>query len=276
LEKCVSYDGKPRDAKWSDSEAQAFWAHMAPESTLKTYAKPVRTEHYIIMNDAPGAKDFAKRIEANYAAMRKVLPFEEQKGRRLLPVLLFHTGEEFQKFYVHKYKLDPKTTVYETCQAGGTWFATSTEADDYEDQLQDLAKQLMLTRAHCWGAGLWFRSGLRWYVASKPVDRIEGRNAVKKGRYTPIEKLLDNAAWGERQRKEDRGVEKEADYWDQSALWMEFLHDSPALKDKFPKFVQTMGAIPDSDSAKIIQALESLYGMSLTSLEAKWVEHFKK
>jgi hypothetical protein len=277
LEKCVHYDGKPRDPKWSDAEAQSLWAHLAPESTQKTYGKPVRTEHYIILNDAPGAKDFAKKIEAHYATVKKVLPFEESKGRRLLPVLLFKTGEEFQHFYVQKFKLDPKTTVYETCDAAGPWFATSSEADDEEDQLQDLAKQLMVNRAHCWGATLWFRSGLRWYIASKPIERIETRNGIKKGHFTPLEKLLENTAWGERSRKQKlKGASDEPDYWDQSALWMEFLHDSPSLKDKFPKFVQAMGVIPDSDSQRVCQALESIYGTSPSALQAKWVEYFKK
>lgn len=277
LEKCAHYDGKTREPKWTDAEAQAFWQKMAPESTQKKAEKPVRTEHFIVLNDIPSANQFAKKLEAHYAAVKKVLPFEDLKGRRLLPVLLFRTEDEFHLFYTNREKLDPTAEVDESGEAAGTWYATSFDNDDEQEQLLDVAKQIIVNRVRCWSACMWFRSGLRWYIASKPVDRVEGMRFVKKGKHTPLEKLLQNGAWGAQDRKRaKKGVSDEGDYWDQSAMWMEFLHEAPGVKDHFAQFVATLAPIRDGEMARVAAALQSVYGMSTAALEAKFAEYFQK
>lgn len=277
LEKCVHYDGKPRDPKWSDAEAQTFWRHMAPEVTFKKYEKPVRTEHFIILSDFPSANQFAKKVEGHYAAAKKVLGFEEQKGRKLLPVLLFRTAEEFQLFYTQKEKLDPKEEVLETGECDDNWYATSFDNDDDWDTLTDVTKQLMINRSRCWGCSKWFCCGVRGYIGSKPPDRAEARGAVKRGKATALDKLIDDRAWTEkRRRKSNKGVAYEIDYWDQSTLWMEFLHESPFAKDKFPQLMQTLGPMSFGNSSKVASALEAVYGVGLTTLQARYTEYFSK
>jgi hypothetical protein len=277
LEKCVKYDGKPRDPKWTDAEAQAFWQRFAPESTHAKYGKPVRTEHYIVLNDFPSAREFGKKLEAHYAAAKKVLPFEEQKSRRLLPVLCFQTDDEFQLFITNRKKLDPKTQGTDSGAAAGIWYATSFDNDDEEDQLVDVSTQLMINRARCWTGTSWFCNGLRYYIGFKPASLVETKGLVKKNRATPLEKLLDDSKWGAKpDRKHKAAPTDDPDFWEQSALWMEFLHDAPAVKAKFPQLVQAMALIPDGDGEKTGATLESIYGMRLPVLQSKWVEFLSK
>lgn len=277
IEKCASYQGKMRDPKWTDEEALAYWKKVAPESTFKKFEKPTRTEHFIVLTNSNAPGPYVKKLEGKYATIRKALPFEDLKGRKLLPILLFRTDDDFQAYYRAVYKMAPKDDVDEGSLVLEHYLATSCDnGDDYED-LIDLTKLCLINRQRAWDGGRWFRSGLREYVASKPKERADSLRAVKSGKYTPLEKLLDNEAWGKQDRKiSKRGASDEADYWGQSAMWMEFLHDGPWPKDKFAHFVQTVGVIPDEDKDRVRSAIEAIYGMDLKALEKKWVEYFTK
>jgi hypothetical protein len=147
---------------------------------------------------------------------------------------------------------------------------------DYEDTV-DLMRLCLINRQHATGGGRWFTDGLREYAATKPKERADSLRAVKNGKFTPLEKLLDDGAWSKEDRKiSKRGASDEADYWGQSAMWMEFLREGPWPKDKFPRFVQTVGSLPKGDRARIQSAIESIYGMDLGALQKKWVEFFTK
>jgi len=277
VETCIAYDGKPRDPRWTDEEALAYWKRHAPESTVKKFEKPVRTDHYIVLTNSTSPGVFVKKLEARYASIRKILPFEDLKGRRLLPVLLFRTEDDFHEYYRGVYKMEESEAVDETGIVLGAYYATSCD-DDYDyDHMVELTKQLLITRQRAWGGCLWFRSGLREYAATKSSERKDGLRAVKKGKFTPLAKLLDDMAWGNERRKRDKtGTSEEADYWEQSAMWTEFLREGPWPKDKFPSFVRTVGSLRDGDHDGVVSAVESIYGADLLSLEKQWVAFFSK
>ena len=277
VEKCGTYDGKPREAKWTDDEATAYWKKIAPPGTEKKLEKPLRSEHFIVITNSTSPGPYAKKLETKYAAIKKILPFEEAKGRRLLPILLFRTDDDFQTFYRHVYKMEPKDDVGEGSLVLDRYLATSLDNDDDQEDMLDLMRLCLWNRQHAPAGGKWFQNGLRTYAATKPKERFESLHAVKSGKFTPLETLLDESAWHEQDKRwQKRGATKEADFWEQSALWMEFFHDGPFPKDAFPRFVETVGAIPDGEKARVKDAVESIYGADAATLQKKWVEYFSK
>lgn len=277
LEGCVRYEGVMRDPKWTDADALAFWKTWAPESTFKKFEKPVRTKHFIFLTNSTSPTLYIKLIENRYASISKVLPDVELEGRKLLPVLLFRTDDDFEAFYRRKYKMKPAEDVDVSGLATGYYYATSCDRGSEYYHAIDLAKMILLNRQRAWGGGHWFCSGIREYVSSTPKDRLDGLRAVKKGKHTPLERLLDDEAWGNQSSKlEQKGTSDEADYWEQSAMWIEFLREGPWPKDSFPQFVRTVGNLPYGDGPGVANAIETIYGMDLGSLEKKWVQHFSK
>src|SRR6185503_19614264 len=108
LTKNIAYAGPMRDAKWTDDEALERWKKTATEMTLKKFDKPARTEHYIILTCSSGGKLFGQKMEECYTAIQKMYPFPEVPGRKLMPVFLFRTPDEYYEFFskVHKITID--------------------------------------------------------------------------------------------------------------------------------------------------------------------------
>jgi hypothetical protein len=80
----------------------------------------------------------------------------------------------------------------------------------------------------------WLRSGLRECVASVPKQRVESLRAIRKGKFTPLEKLLVDAGWDEElARQKQKG-----------------------------------------DQAGVSAALQSVHQLDLAALQAKWGEHY--
>ena len=277
VEKCVAYEGKVREAKWTDEEALAYWKRIAPPGTEKKWEKPTRTEHFIVLTNSTSPGPYVRKLEAKYATIKKILPYEEVKGRRLLPILLFRTDDDFQAFYRHVYEMETKEEVEEGSLVLDRYLATSCDNDDDHEDLLDLMRLCLWNRQLAPGGGPWFQNGIRQYAATRPKERTEALRAIKNGKFTPLATLLDAGGWVEQARERDeRGTTKEAGYWGQSALWMEFLHDGPLPKDSFRKFVATVGAIPGEEPKRIGRAIETIYGMDLAALQKKWVEYFSK
>ena len=220
---------------------------------------------------------YAKKLEAKYATIKKILPYEEVKGRRLLPILLFRTDDDFQDFYRHVYQMETKEEVEEGSLVLDRYLATSCDNDDDHEDLLDLTRLCLWNRQLASGGGPWFQNGIRQYAATRPKERTEALRAIKNAKFTPLATLLDERAWDKQaDQRDQRGTTKEAGYWGQSALWMEFLHDGPFPKESFRRFVATVGAIPEGESKRIQQSIEAIYGADLAALQKKWVEYFSK
>lgn len=277
LERCVTYEGPVRDPRWSDAELQALWKELVPEAMLEKLQKPIRTAHYVVLTNSASPGPLVKKLEGWHARIAKVLPADELEGRRLLPLLLFRTGAAFEAFYRHHEELDARDEVGEESLATDHWVATACDVDDEEELLLDLTKQVLIVRSRAWGGCMWLRSGLREYLATNPSDRAEGVRALRKGKGTALERLLDDEEWEFQDREVDRkGTSEEVDYWTQSALWMEFLHTGPWPADSFPRFVRAAGCVRKGDGAGVAAVLRSIYGLELTELDAKRAEALPK
>lgn len=277
IEKIVSWKGGLRDPRWTDAEAKAYFDKLAPEDARKKWQKPVRTEHFIVLSPHSSANQYGKKLEAWYAEIKKVLPLEEAKDRRLMPVLLFRHDEEFRDFYVSQYKVQSREDVDFESWCGGDWYSTHFDNDSEYDNRMELTKFLLINRVRAWGACNWFRNGLRELCATRANERSDAVRAVKKKRATPLEKLFDDSAWGARTRRvEKTGVDDEVDYWEQSALWMEFLREGKETKPKFAAFLNGMAGIADDDIPRIQVTLKNVYGWDVPELEKRYAEYCDK
>ncbi len=276
LEGCAKWSGKPRDPKWTDAEAKAYFDALAPAEARKKYEKPLRTDHFIVLSAHSSANQFGKKLETWYAEIKKVLPFEEAKDRRLMPVLLFRHDEEFKDFYATYANVKSRADVDFESWCGGDWYATHFDNDSEYDNRMELTKFLLINRMRAWGANNWFRNGLREYCATRANERDAAIRAAKKNRATPLDKLFDDKAWGARLRRMDKtGVDHEADYWEQSAVWIEFLRESKESKAKFPAFVLAIAGVADGDVDRVKSTLKSVFGWDVPELEKRWMEHCK-
>jgi hypothetical protein len=111
VEKCGTYEGKPREAKWTDEEATAYWKEDRARGDREEAREAPAQRALHRDHELDSARAVCKKLETKYAAIKKILPFEEAKGRRLLPILLFRTDDDFQTFYRHVYKMEPKDEV---------------------------------------------------------------------------------------------------------------------------------------------------------------------
>ncbi|MFN0241369.1 MAG: hypothetical protein ACKVWV_00595 [Planctomycetota bacterium] len=279
LEKCVTYKGKPCDPKWTDEEAKKFWQSIAPESTWKKFEKPTRTKHFIVLTNSTSPGPFVKKLEGWYSSIAKIVPTDELEGRKLLPIVLFRTDDDFQNFYREHFQMEPGDNVRETSILIDDFLATSCDYDDEYERLLDLSKQALHVRARARHGNLWLRQGLRTYAATKPRDRSPLHKAVKKERYMELAKLLVDADWNlnpDDARYDKPPLTNDAGYWSQSALWIEFFVEGPWPKDSFSRLIRVVGTIPGDDHEGILTAIESLYGMKLEQLQKKWIEYFSK
>jgi hypothetical protein len=270
----VAYAGAVRDAAWSDEEVRARWQRDAADVAQGKLAT-LRTAHYVLLTDAPSAEGFGKRMEECYAAVRKFCPFEDVPGRRLLPVLLFRTREEFVAFYARNAGLPaefvqaPKGQVYRGA------YATWAEKPGDPAHLHEAAHQVFSQRLGLAGGGTWFQEGVAEFLASKPSERAAAAAQVKRGQHVPLRTLVASASLEPERDFDAPPPEGPGDAVREAALLIECLRESAWGKEHFPAFLLRMGK-GTSGVADLENALQSIYGIDLAALETRFVEYCKK
>lgn len=275
LEACVAYDGALRDPQWSAADVAAYWREIVGDTVAGELAKPVRTRHYVVIGDSPAAASFAKDLEGWYETARGVLRFEEHEGRRLLPVLLFEKPGDLEAFVRDASERAADEPVYETSFAEQDYVATCVSGLDQSELRLDLTKQLMIVRARAWGGCRWFRSGLRTAAATSAT---EAQGAARRYRFADtiaLEALIDDAVW-EDGEADERLLRADLDLWEVSGLWIRFLAESPATKDRYPALVREIGALPRGDRGAVERALKRVTGLGLAELGDAFDAHYAR
>lgn len=278
LEHGLGYKGPTRDPKWSEAEAKERWTKDVPDKLQKELKQVVRTAHYIILTNSGGSgagEKFGEAMEKNYQAIRKVFPFDEVAGRKLMPVFLFLNSDDYYEFFAQQFN----TTEEEARKSKGVaytdWYATYFEAKNDPVHIHEGTHQIFKNRLRLPGGGSWFQEGVAQYMCTKPNDRNVAASAVKKGRQTPLVDFVKIRSLLFSPKDDKKGGDEAATHYDLAALLIEFLHESKFGKDKFQEFVHTVGlAAPNSVSA-IERAVNSVYGTDLAGLEKQWTEYCK-
>ncbi len=277
LSSAVLYDGPKRDGKWTDAECRQRWHDSVPDPDEVELDDILRTAHYVVLTNSSGGKTFAKKMEECYAAIRKVYPFEELPERRLMPVFLFRTNDEYYAFFAKAFG----ATVEDGKRSGGVssadFYATWYEAPGDPVHIHEATHQIFRNRLGLGGAGSWFQEGVAQYMSTKANERGSAARAVKKGRHVPlaqffrVESLLFSAPSDDKS-----GGDEAADQYEQAALLIEFLRESKFGKERFQEFLHAVGRVSRNDVPAIEAALRAVYGVDVAGLEQQFTEYCRK
>jgi hypothetical protein len=268
LTKGAVFAGKPPDPKWTDAEAKARWEANVPAAARKDELRPpIRTAHYIVLTNSASGALFGKKMEENYAKIRATFPFPERKGRRLLPVFLFRSNEQYQLFCKAEFKESMTGTK------GHAWrdyYATSYESPNDPVHIHESTHQLFINRIHRALGGSWFQEGLAEYMCTGRGDRNAVALQVAKGRMPRLRQLMaiDDliGGWSGGNGPAVDGYT----LYTLASLWIEFVHDSKETKGKFADFVDRVGRVEAAHAAEAVQ--ESL-GIGVDELDRKFTQY---
>lgn len=274
--KGVVYAGPPRNASWTDDEVKARWLKDAPDGLAKKMEKPVRTKHYIFLSNCGQAKNMGEEMEKAYAAIQAMYPFPEIKGRRLMPVFLFTNETQYYEFYARQFRTSVEEASTSKGVAYADFYATYYDAPQDPVHIHEMTHQIFANRLRLDGAGSWFQEGVAEYMSTKPGERTDAANLVKKQRHTKLLDLIATDSLLARGTSDRKKGGEAGSLYSQAALLIEFLRESKWSKDKFLDWVHEVGMCPDNDIESIGAATQDVLGVSLAELETKYVEYCKK
>jgi hypothetical protein len=254
------------------------WKESVPNSDKTKLEETLRTAHYIILTNSSGGKLFAKKMEECYDAIKKVYPFDEVAGRRLMPVFLFQDPDEYFAYFA---KACDSTIEMARRSKGVSYrdfYATWYEAPGDPVHVHEATHQIFRNRLGLGGGGSWFQEGVAEYMSTKDNERGSAARAVKKGRHTPMAEFVKvQSLLFSTEKKESTSGESEASsQYEQAALVVEFLRQSKFGKDKFQDYIHAVGIVPRNDVSAIEAALKKVYGVDIAGLERELVEYCKK
>jgi hypothetical protein len=259
----IVYAGAVRDTRWTDAEAAERWKRFMPEYMPRELDKVVRTPHYIILSNASGAERYGKRLEERYALFQKQLAFPEIESRRLLPVFYMRTATDLHGLVsswmgLNHWNKDVDAFTFHD------FYVTSADSNEEFEEFAEMAEQLWRNRVRANGGGMWLCRGFATLLGYPPSQRTITASQLKKGRFTPLADLFDDAAWGRR-------TNTEMPYGEQMSFFVEYLREAKGYKEKFAAVIQTVGMLPSDDPELMAAELTKLLGTDLKGLEKDWI-----
>ena len=269
LEKGVRFSGKPWDPKWTDAEVKKRWSEAIEED--KAPDKTFRTPHYLIMTNSRAGDVYAQKMEECYRAIAAQYPFRELKGDRLLPVFVFRTRGEYNRFCDRRFSLGGSTRGIASADYYATWY----ESPGEKVHIHEATHQIFRNRLRLDGGGSWFQEGVAELMSTTPGQRKTfASDAARKGTYVPFklffvkEDLLGSKRMATGESEGER-------MYTQAASIIEFLRDSPFGHKKFAAFLEAVGSVQRGDLREIEAAIREVYGVDIAGLEKAWVDWWK-
>ena len=205
-----------------------------------------------------------------HATIQKLFPFPEIAGRKLMPVFLFRTPEQYYAYYSQRAGIALEQAERSKGHAWLDYYATSYEAPNDPVHIHEATHQIFANRLFLHGGGSWLQEGVAEYVSSRPNERGGAARLVKKGRHTPlvefvqIESLLMSAP------EDVKGGDEAGDHYKQAALLIEFLRESDFGAARFPEFLRSAGRTRRNDLAALQEVSRRVYAVDLTGLDAEF------
>ncbi|MFT5287057.1 MAG: hypothetical protein ACI8TQ_003233 [Planctomycetota bacterium] len=276
FKKGVSSSGAAWDYEWTDEEAIARWERDAPEG-VKAMKKIVRTDHYIFLSNASGGQAYAKAMEKNYKAIRKLYPFPEVKERRLMPVFLFRTPDQYFEYTAKLFGGTIEDAKRTGGHASGDYYATMYAAPGDDVHLHEQVHQIFKNRLYLNGGGSWFQEGVAKYAETGKKEMSGAARSVKKETHKRLIDLVQMESLIFSTSGENvKGGSEAGDLYMQSALVIEFLRTSKFGKKGFAEFLIEVGRTERNDVDEINAALMRVYEVDLVELDKLFVDYCKK
>jgi len=273
----IRYAGPARAPEWTEEEVETRWKKDVPVDLHGDLDKVIRTKNYIIFTNSAGGNTFAKAMEENFSAIKKVYPFDEIEGRRLMPVFLFRLPEEYYDFLGVKIGWPRETAARSKGVASGDWYATYYESPKDTVHIHEATHQIFANRLLLAGGGSWFQEGVAEFMEGDDNSlKNLGRGAARRGIYTPfreffaLSSLLYSSA-------EDRvsGGSAAGDNYVQAGSIIAFVKSDKRTRGKFQDFIHAIGSLRRSDIPAIERELDRLFGVDIEGFEKMWKDHYK-
>ncbi len=270
-----TYEGPLRDHRWTDEEVQQRWVSSAPDEMHDKLKKPIRTDHYIILGNSSGGKLFAKKMEECYDEIRKVFPFDEIPDRRLMPVFVFTTPDQYYDFLVKNGM--PRERAEETAGvAYGDLYATWYAAPGDPVHIHEATHQIFGNRLRLPGAGSWFQEGVAEYMSTRSSERRSyAKGRAKRRTQVPFDQFFTLASLIRGGGQDEKKGEGAHDNYLQAASIIEFARESRFGKDRFDLFLRAVGIVPRGDLKTIEEVLLEVYEVDVAGFEDEWVEYWR-
>lgn len=276
FEKSVEYSGDIWNHEWTDEEAEARWRSWVPEDIADKMREPVRTKHYIFLSNASGQDAFARKMEENYKIIRKTFPFPEVERRRLMPVFLFRTRDQYVEFTAKMWGASKEEAARSGGHASGDYYATSYESPNDPVHLHEQVHQIFQNRLRLRGGGSWYQEGVAEYVETRKNERSGAAREVKKGRHRSLRSFMQMGSLiYSTDGNDTKGGSEAGDLYKQAALFIEFMRESKFGKKKFPQWLHEMGRTPQ-DLRAIEAVFQRVYEVDLDRVEELFVEYCQK
>ena len=275
LEQGIAWSGPVREHRWTDEEARARFVRDAPFETHAKLEAPIRTAHYLVLTNSKGGETFGRKMEECFEAIRKVYPFDDVPGRRLLPVFLFRTSAEYFEFYASIAGIELESAERSKGHAWRDYYATWYEAPGDLVHIHEATHQIFANRLGLHGAGSWFQEGVAQYMSTKPGDRSAAAGRVKRGEHVPLARFVEIPSLLQSSDPDAPGGPEAGDHYAQAAVLIEFLRESKWAKAKFPLFLARMGRAPRS-LVGVEAVFEEVYDVGVDGIEERFVEYCKK
>lgn len=270
----VRFTGKVEDPRWAEEDALARWERDRPEEVagdMEIY----RTDHYIIFTNSSSGKKFAIKMEECYEAIQETFPFAEIANRRLMPVFLFRTREEYIDYYAKIANISKKSAANSKGHAWRDYYATYYDSPVDPVHVHEATHQIFSNRLKLGGGGSWFQEGVAEYMSTKKNERKGfARTAARKGGFTPFHEFVTISSLLQSGGKSKSGENLAHNHYLQAASMIDFLRNSKFGKPHFDAFLKTVGRANRGDVVAIEAAIQQVYEVDLAGLEAEWVEYW--
>ena len=277
FEKGVTYSGELANYEWTDEEAEARWIRDAPEGIKDDMKKVLRSKHYIFLTNASGGKLYMKKMEENYKAIQKLFPFEETESRRLMPVFIFRTRDQYVEFFADITGSSKEAAARSAGHAWRDYYATMYNSPGDPTHLHEQVHQIFANRLLLGGGGSWFQEGLAEYTETRKNERSGAAREVKKGRHKRLPEFVQMASLIYSTAGDDvKGGSEAGDLYKQAALLIEFMRESKFGKKGFQQFVKEIGRVPRGDVEEINAVLMKIYEVDLVQLDELFIDYCKK
>ncbi|MHC4837457.1 MAG: hypothetical protein ACYTF3_04640 [Planctomycetota bacterium] len=270
----VRYAGPTEDPEWTEEEALARWERDSPPE-VRGDMEIFRTAHYIIFTNSSSGKKFAKKMEECYEAIQETYPFEEVEGRKLMPVFLFRTREEYIDYYARIADISRERAANSKGHAWKDYYATYYDSPVDPVHIHEATHQIFKNRLKLGGGGSWFQEGVAEYMSTSRNERKGyARNAARRGGFTPFREFVVIPSLLQSAGKSSAGEDLAGNHYAQAASIIEFLRDSKFGRDGFPRFLREVGSVRRGDLQAIEAAVQRVYEVDLEGLQAEWIEYW--
>jgi hypothetical protein len=272
----IYFYGEVENVDWDKDEAMGRWERDRP-AELAGKLKIVRTDHYIIFTNSSSGKLFSKKMEECYSAIQETYPFPEVKGRKLMPVFLFRTREEYVDYYAKIADISKESARVSKGHAWRDYYATYYDSPVDKVHIHEATHQIFSNRLFLSGGGSWFQEGVAEFMATSENKRKSfARNAARHGTHTPFREFFVIPSLAYDKGKAKSGEKKSSNHYAQAASIIDFARNSEFGKKQFPQFLESMGKIRRGDVEAAEAVIQRVYDVDLARFEAEWVKYWRK